>query len=1017
MTVRWPTLCALVLLGLLGQACDEGGGTPPAPRVVTVVPSEAALEVGQSLQLIAATSGLPGHEVSWSSSAPAVASVGATGSVDGLSPGTAVVVATSVHDANARGTATIAVTAPPPPPPVEVRVSPPAVSIEVDGQAALHATVTGTSNTAVTWSSPAPEIATVDASGTVTGLAPGTVVVSARSVAAPAAEGSSVVVVTSRPAPEVVVAPSTAELQIAGVVQFTAIVVGREDQRVTWESSATGVVTVDSTGLARGVAPGAAVVLARPVAYPEAVGTAQVQVLAPPPPTAAVQSVTTATGALINPADVAGTVHVHVQATTPHGAGVTHARLSVAVPEGTVRVVETRAVAPGFSGILVFPVNTAAFDPATGIPHWTNGVRQFRIELLGAGGDVRAIGLGAPLVFANQNVLHMLLRTDGVAGPGTATVNGAVWHEGDVVVSALPVRYADVAYGAAELCVRAADGPHTGAICRAVAPDAGAFHATFRKADTPTDGVSPGVAGMATTLLRAYGTTALAAGGAGPAVEPEEGPTIRLDNLPPLAFQLALPGHVQDRWLNAAFTFTASGGTALDATATNVADALPGPGSVAVTFHAVPTWAAGFDTPANNAALVAEWGPVTAAAELESTASTDGYILLAAARDPLGNTRIQRLLESFGVDLVPPTTGFASGSAPLESINPPLDWLLTFSDEHSGMAATMVEYRMLRHSQSGGALRVECVSHAAGSFFTPVPAQGCAWVPHGSTIVPVPVAQGFYTAEFRVRDRAGNLSAPVSATSLRDIIQPTVTGVTSSATDAGFALTASLADDVGLGRYDVRHRFGGGGTPHSVLTVTPPVGIAPYGLPLAGARTVTGAAPLIRGLQVGVGGAVAPLDGMGFAAFDAAGNSGFGFAAASAAWGGIPATVTAWTLASSQPALCRSEPPAAWGEGTTATTTPTTQAMTAPGSARPFERVLFYFIHPEGYSVLIGTATTAASEDGVAERIWTWATTLAAAQLPSRWWSGPSASLALFAVAVTADGDALLAPDVTITVH
>jgi hypothetical protein len=926
------------------------------------------------------------------------------------------VIATSVHDANARGTATVVVTAPPPPPPVEVRVSPLSAAVQVGDVVALFANVTGTANTAVTWSSSAAEIATVDADGVVTGRGPGTAMIAARSVAAPTAEGTSVVVVTSPPGPEVVVTPSAAQIEVGGELRFTAIVVGHADQRVTWESSNGGVAAIDSGGLARGLAAGATLVTARPVAHPDAAGAAQLLVNTPPPPTVSVQAITTTTGAPVSASAVSGAVHVQLQASAAHGAGVSHLRLAVMFPGGAARVVDIRPLPAGFSGPVVVPVHTAAYDPATGIPEFTNGLRQFRAELLDPTGAALAAGLSAPLTFANENSLHLLLRTEGVAGPGSATVGGVLWHEGDVVVSGLPVRYADGAYGAAELCIRAVDGPHGGAICQAVTPEAGAFHATFRRADPPTDPVTPGVGGMATTLLRAYGSTALVGGGAGPAVAAESGPTIRLDNLPPLPFTLALPAHVQEHWLNADFTFTAATGASQTATATQVADAQPGTGTVSVTFHAVPAAAAGGDTPDSNAELVQQWPVVAAATGLESTAGNDGYVLLAAARDALGNATIQRMSETFGVDVVPPTAGFAVGSAPAASVNPELDWALSFFDEHSGLGTTLARYRMRRHTHVAGTLRVECVSHAAGSVFTAVPAEGCPWVAQASTVVAIPWAQGFYTAELSVVDRAGNVSAPLTASSLRDNVPPTVSGVASAGTGAGFTVTGTLTDDVGLGRYDVRYRFAGGASPQSALSFAQPAEIAAYGAPLVGSRGVQGAGPLVRGLQVGVGGPVAHLDALGFAAFDAAGNAGFGYAAATATWGGIPETVSGWTLASREAALCRSGSPAC-GDVTATATVLTAEALTAPGAARPFERVHFYHTHPGGYSMLIGTATQAASEEGGTQRIWTWTMTLEAALLPPPWWSGPTATIELFAVAVDAEGDALLAPALQLTLR
>jgi uncharacterized protein YjdB len=1016
MKARRSALLAVVLATALLPACDESEPGPAVPRVVSVTPAGADLMVGEAIQLVAATTGLPTHQVTWSSAAPAVATVDTTGLVKATGPGTAVIVAASVHDPNARGAAAITVAAPPPPPPVEVRVEPGALSL-VEGSAAfVAAIVTGTENRAVTWSSASPAVATVSADGLVTGVAPGTAVIVATSVADPAANGSATVTVTQSPPPVITVVPASVDVTVGGTAQLTAIVTGTADTRITWESLAPAIVSVDTAGLVTGLAQGAALVYARSVARPDAVGIAQVVVHPPPAPTLSIQ-VTTPGGGHLNPLEVKGLVGVRATLSVPATSGVSHIRLSVVTPGAEPRLVETRSLEAPFTGQQFFTLNTAAFEEATGMPFWRNVLHQVRVDLVNAQGAEQAAATSAPLTFANENVLHMLLRTEGVGGPGSATVGGSVWREGDVVATAVPVRYAEVTYSGAEVCIRPVDGPVTAAICRSVAPTDGAFQVVFPKAKLPLDPVDPGTAGITTTALRAYGGTVVAGGGAGPAVLLNEGPAIRLDNVAPAAFTLMLPAHVQENWLNADFTFTSATGTSATATATNLADEAPGVGGVTVTFHVVPVAEAGFDTPANNAALARDYPAVTAAAELESTTGNAAYVLVAAARDALGNVRAQRLGALFGVDLVPPSTGFAHASIPTETVNPAGDWVLTFSDAHSGLGSTVLEYRIRRHRAVAGAPVVECVVHAGASIFAPVPADGCQWIGHGTTAVPVPQAQGFYTAEFRVRDRAGNASAPVAASALRDLLIPDVTGVSAAVTGGAVNVSATLRDDVGLAAYDLRYRFDGGGLAHFVLPGAPPQMIAAYGLPLVGVQTVTGTLPLIRGLQVGVGGPVAALEGAGVGAYDGAGNFRFGVAAAAATFGGISETLTGWQLLASEYALCLTGSEAACAGVSTTAITLTAQALTDPADPRPFERVLFYYVHPHGHSVLIGTSTQAASDAGAANRIWTWQGSLTTAMLPAAWWTGASGTLGIFAVAVDAEGDAIMTSQVTIDVY
>ncbi len=94
-----PAAALLVLL----TSCGEDGPTGPDPSVVvsvTVSPASATVPEGGTVQLSAAAlNGLGtsavGATVSWSSSAPGVASVSASGLVTGVAPGTASITATA----------------------------------------------------------------------------------------------------------------------------------------------------------------------------------------------------------------------------------------------------------------------------------------------------------------------------------------------------------------------------------------------------------------------------------------------------------------------------------------------------------------------------------------------------------------------------------------------------------------------------------------------------------------------------------------------------------------------------------------------------------------------------------------------------------------------------------------------------------------------------------------------------------------------------------------------------------
>ena len=139
---------------------------------VTVSPAAATVLVGQTVQLTATPkdangSPLTGRVVTWASSAPAVATVSASGLVTSVAAGSATLTATSEGK---NGTATITVTVVPV---ASVSVSPAAPSLQVGGTVQLIATAKDSAGNVltgrvVTWASSAPGIATISASGVVT---------------------------------------------------------------------------------------------------------------------------------------------------------------------------------------------------------------------------------------------------------------------------------------------------------------------------------------------------------------------------------------------------------------------------------------------------------------------------------------------------------------------------------------------------------------------------------------------------------------------------------------------------------------------------------------------------------------------------------------------------------------------------------------------------------------------------------------------------------------------------------
>jgi uncharacterized protein YjdB len=242
--------------------------TSVAVASVSVTPGSASIPAGATTQLTAtprdgAGAPLSGRVVTWGSSAPGVAVVSSTGLVTGVTPGSATISATSE---GMSGSATITVTAVPV---ATVTVSPASAPLRVGATVQLTATPRDAGGTAlpgrqVDWTSSAPTVATVNSGGLVTAVAPGSATITATSETK---AGTSAITVTVVPVSTVTVTPAPASLLAGGTLQLTATpkdsagnpLAGRV---VTWSSSDTTKAKVNATGLATGMAAGAATITA-----------------------------------------------------------------------------------------------------------------------------------------------------------------------------------------------------------------------------------------------------------------------------------------------------------------------------------------------------------------------------------------------------------------------------------------------------------------------------------------------------------------------------------------------------------------------------------------------------------------------------------------------------------------------------------------------------------------------------------------------------------------------------------
>jgi len=409
----------------------------PAPVAsVTVTPSSASLVVGSSVSLLptvkdASGAVLTDRVVSWSSSSPAVAMVSPTGLVTAVTPGSATISATSEGQS---GTSTVTVV---PPAVASVTLQPDSATIRVGASTTFTTTVKDASGTVVTdrevtWTSSNVAVATVSATGVVTGHAVGMATISATSGGK---SGSASVTVVPVPVGSVTVSPASVTLVPTQVTSLSAVVRDANDvvvidRAVVWSSSNTAVAIVSPSGSVTAVAPGVATVTATSEGRS---GSATISVVPMPvgsvtvnPATSTVTTgQTVALSATVR--DTSGAV-VTDRAVTWRSSDETIATVSSAgvvtgVNAGTATITATSEGKPGSAVVTVLPVPvaTVTLDP-TSLRLEPGQTATLVATTRSADGTVLT---GRVVTFASDNVNVARVSSDGVVtgvAPGTATI-------------------------------------------------------------------------------------------------------------------------------------------------------------------------------------------------------------------------------------------------------------------------------------------------------------------------------------------------------------------------------------------------------------------------------------------------------------------------------------------------------------------------------------------------------------------------------------------------------------------
>ncbi len=239
----------LVSAALAACTANVTGEKPGQAQTVTVevVPPNAQLKPGEQLQFSAVVTGTANTAVSWEVLTAGGGTIDQTGLYTApLTVGTYDIQSTSSGNSNGRGKGHIKVT---PTPTVAVSVTPQTATVAAGGVLTFSATVTGSTNTAVTWA--VQEVSgcgSVSAGGVYAApAAAATCHVVATSSADPT-KSSTATVTVSAPPPVVAVsiAPSTGAVNSCQTLAFAATVTGTSNTAVSWsvlEGASGGAIT------------------------------------------------------------------------------------------------------------------------------------------------------------------------------------------------------------------------------------------------------------------------------------------------------------------------------------------------------------------------------------------------------------------------------------------------------------------------------------------------------------------------------------------------------------------------------------------------------------------------------------------------------------------------------------------------------------------------------------------------------------------------------------------------------
>ncbi|MCU0633887.1 MAG: Ig-like domain-containing protein, partial [Gemmatimonadaceae bacterium] len=365
---------AVLCLAVLGAlSCTDRTVTSPQVAAIELTAPSREVRSGSTVAVAARLLDAQGavitsRAISWSSSAPAVATVSSTGVVSAIAPGVARIAASAFGTS-----ATIALTVLPRDV-ARVQVLPAALSVRLGSTATIQARTFDAegellTGRAIAWTSSNPQIATVTSEGVVTAIAAGAATITATSEGR---TGQAAVTVTLAPVASVSIAPTVDTLPLGGTRTFAATLrdasgVTLTGRTVSWRSSVDTIATVSSTGIVNALSPGTVTITAASEGRSAAATLVVLSRLASSVTLTPATSTMIVGGTLTLQAqvtDASGNVlpgrPIDFTSTVPAVATISPAGVITAVAPGTTRIIATSEGRTGNATITVIPVPVAS---------------------------------------------------------------------------------------------------------------------------------------------------------------------------------------------------------------------------------------------------------------------------------------------------------------------------------------------------------------------------------------------------------------------------------------------------------------------------------------------------------------------------------------------------------------------------------------------------------------------------------------------------------------------------------